>query len=423
MPPNVSGVTDSIIERQTPSSCGQTTCQLPDEVIAHIFSYLPIKDVRRCALVSRRFRNISDDNVINRNLFINANGKSAAEDFCHVVNSQIITWKEACKYSEIASFFSSIEKKECVRKGNYKFSICGNTIKIQSPEKESILDLEDGYIITHIDADDNFLFVMRNDWVIVKFDYRKSQIVGYVNSAFSKRDTQLDFQGYVGGNPVCNDFCVNEGYIVIRYNHSLDNAFELIPINDPEKNTLFGKVKIVDFVVKNNDVYFLYHNYIEVINIINGTRKRVYLPINSYNPEMKLNIIGDFCLISVSSRNLIYAINLKNPDQYFCLSCSLDIENLSIQGNLILLYGYNTASEANEKSIIIIDIYTGDIVKKFDNISTFDHELFNELVKVVHNNSSSFRFSQDVEEKTFSFRLYRIFECFLGSFLTYRIGL
>lgn len=156
------------------------------------------------------------------------------------------------KYGEYR-FFISNERDILVRKGSTEYLIKGENEKLK---------------LTHLAAEGNFLFALRNDGVILQWHYATGELIQEIITSYAENDPRLQ-KIKKECHQVCvfrNSFYVNDDYIVLNYGKGRHNAYEVIPLNNVRENYLIldkdafasSKIKIKNnnlFIVNRNDVF------------------------------------------------------------------------------------------------------------------------------------------------------------------------
>jgi len=259
-----------------------------DDTLFLVFSSLPSSNLKNAALVSKQWCNVANaPNFWRNHLEQKSQKHRLVEYFEQYVEKNFMTWKEACHYSSLVSFcarieesvflssrwseiqdenpilednFRSVMPQPRVRYGDLIFSISNSwNIKVQKKGKKQveILQGERGQQLSHLAVERNFLFALRQDGSIVRYDLTTSQKIT-IPTSWALGNVNLHNPNGI----IFSKFLVEQGFILIRYGTALDHIFEIIPYENIEGRTVVSDEDVPppEHMVVNESKLYLFGN-------------------------------------------------------------------------------------------------------------------------------------------------------------------
>lgn len=394
---------------------------IPREIWMEVFSFLSALEIGTMSLVCHEWKDITDHNHIFKWRILNYYGRNVVDNFAPLIVSQKISWKEVPHYHHFADCFSRIinwefnhsyflraenpqipQSKEFhdlaqvyfprhfINYGNYNFSICNLfDIKITEIEsnKEIILEGDGQNRISHISVENNFIFCLRTDGMIVQWNYQKGEIVQEIQSEYIKGNNIFEnikkkiengekYSDYKElRHNIANSFYVKNGYIIINYYWypRLDHILEIIDYSNQNRNQLINyhnRYLSGKTYIDQNILYILKRNDIFIFDI-----KNKYIPNEikiHINSSKRKNMANDFCI----QKNIIYAtdtdkkmhiINKKNRKEikkYSLPKCFWSAEPIAVVKNILFGFQHHTDRGIASDGISSDGISVFDLNKK-----------------------------------------------------------
>lgn len=293
------------------------TRQLPQELIQLIFSFLADLELVPCSRVCKQWHQLTKESAFWERRI----GKGKLENLTFLKEKAGLSWIEANKYEQLSTFLhslgteASIKKKfphegtflkPILKRGNLTFSVQLSTnveIKKQGDLPVYLIG-EAGKKVLALALEENHLFTLRNDGLIVQWNCQTGRQVKTIATA--KRSVSID--------PFC--FHVQEGLIVIKYGKSESHLLELISLADASKSEVIEDLSIPSprkVIVKGNLLLLLGINNLFFYNLKTkekGTLDKANLNLGLTEFFWDMALAEDKLFISASN-NTINEINVN----------------------------------------------------------------------------------------------------------------
>ena len=336
--------------------------QYSTDLLLNIFTPLSTVDLVNCSRVCSLWHS-----VIQQHKVLCRNQNDIVDDFGKLVENKVLNWNELVSYAPLSNLFTRVMETENIefrikrnnpglktnnftycmpkaftRNGNYQFAIFNITdIEIyKSGDDEAVFFLkgEDKKMIACLEVEGDYLFALRNDGVIVQWDYKKQEEKLRIETLYAKKDPRVTaILGFFYGK---NSFYVKNGSIYIRYRNT--DLIEIIPYEKPEEAQLFESEKLIKadgekrMIVSKDAIFELGIYEISSLNLL--TKEKCSILRSSPN------LIHDFAIY----KNAIYAFDdacqltavdissgQKKKFNFSYYHKNLrDLENIEVIGNL-----------------------------------------------------------------------------------------
>lgn len=389
---------------------------IPDELLIYIFSFLNQKELQEnVRLTCRKFKILAEDNTLWKNIIDKKDYLSALDDFESLVEEDFMKWYEVFHFRTLSDLFSQVfngnfrscfkdyphsEVCECRkyrRYGNTRFEIHNDfdiEMRVKDIEGEIVFKDNEKKPWIALDVEGRFLFALREDGVVIQWDYLIRRVVRKIESSDDKNDLM--------------SIIVKDGYIKVGYYptdpYKRRVCAELFSYRKPEYHSSIDLEGCFGITMKNHLIYIFkilpnFKSQIEVHNLESQEIVRIIQP--KYLDTKTLNIQNDI-LCGTTPCGSVYLIDQKKNKEIRYRDFNPSKKNTSLGGLLIngitwghtamignLLLGYviehkmeNPPSRKGEAYMIdtlslnrisIINLNTWKIEGEFDGLFDFEN--------------------------------------------------
>lgn len=386
--------------------------QLPDELLLHIFSFLLPEELGKCALISRTWQRVSQDNLLWKSKY----DPDVIDDFSSVVKQNILIWKEVRLYArlsklmarsmeyryhrdnfiilenpELKNVFPSLAiLKNFVRYGDYSFSVSHTTdVKIykKGEIEPTILPGEKDMTLIYLEVEGDYLFALRRDGMIIQWNYKTKEKINKIETAYTKKHPSLNeliSENYFS----LNGCCVKNGLLVLKYGMEV---VEIIPYATPEKSQVIEDPSLPPsflnqhrITIENDRIFILGRKDIWIWDLLTNKRDSL-IKVNMDSSHLIFDIALEKQFIyAFDTAGDLHIVNLTTKTQNkFSLPSDYTSSRIAVIGNL--LCGY----DSEKRSITILDMNSKTVIGKikcdFDFLK-IESTTLSDLVKIVKAN-------------------------------------
>lgn len=363
-----------------------------EDTLNVIFSYLSSHtNLAKVSLVCQIWNRVANAPNLWQDLLEHKSTKHRfTEDFNPLVITGFMRWKEAFRWSSLASFLSRIEELRfgedsnrhphmylsSVTYGNTTFSIFNSCdIKVQRKRTATfeVLIGEKGKYLIQLAVDRNFLFALRGDGYIIQYDLKTNLKTAEIPTAWTLGKIALKRPDSV----FRHKFHVEQGYIIIRYGTNMDDVFETIPYENLDRR-YEGRDKEVPFprriIVHQEKLYILGRNRLFIWSL-STNKKLCSLPFDM-DPSLFIHdITMDGNIVCGVDQNTLYVIDLErrlgwkknDPIYKNDLLIVARVGNLFFTQQMVCLNGDGPQVRRRD-DIVVIDLNTGQILERVEDI-------------------------------------------------------
>jgi WD40 repeat protein len=342
------------------------------------------------------------------------------EDFSPLVEKGYLSWRDVAQYALLSPFFacalqkrydSAFIKREnpffdlelesyvtlCMpqpyfKYGNVEFSICNSTdIKIQKKGEtgSTILPGEEGKMLAFLASENNELFALRQDGVIVRWNVQKGTIIDNIETNYSRQENadlkrELENGGRHGSSH--SSFHVQNGQVILTYYSGVMDVIEIISYSDPKQRQLIkeffnnlGLCMTQRILIYEGKLFILQKSSIFVWNLATG-KKESPIKVNMTKP------VHNYLLDMAIDKNSIYVTDYERKLYIIDMNSGKEIKSYYINSgcldNIEVICNFLFISD--DTIITILNINTGKSIRGlrvFDEDREQSLKLFVEVVK------------------------------------------
>ncbi len=297
------------------------------------------------------------------------------------------------KDQKLNGMLTSERPKFSVRYGKYDFFICSIDIEVHKGESQpTLLSGENEKKIANLVVEGNHLFALREDGMIIQWDYKTGKQVQQIQTAFAKEKSEvreifntwkqrLGFDVFVYVGECLN---IKNGKLIIIYKNA--SYLEIISYDNPEKSLLIKTPDDIGnpfYIFSQEEKVFVLGNKggILIQDLSNNQQFVIKVNKKCYN-ELITRIIVDKQFLYAHSSENIYIINPKTKKQI----CIIDKSSFEIGIIDNLCFEYKDKSK-NVDKFVVMNLNKNEIIKSID----FNHNfpapdvsiLIEECIKII----------------------------------------
>lgn len=398
----------------TPSNSDSLISQLPKEILSHVFSFLPLPALVQCSCVNRSWKQfLQPENPLWKSKY----EQDVIDDFTSLVAQNVLTWKKVHFYARLSNFIArSVQTKYCndkfrrqenpefrfslnpyvvirpfVKHGNYSFSICDSTnIKIRKEEESelTILQGEQGKMIVNLLVKGDILFAIRQDGIIVLWNYKKKEKVREIETTYAKtykNPTQIFYDGP-------NSCYVRNGILVIKYNgykgfdgSFTEQALEIIPYSNPENSQLIPLfLESKRMIIEKNKLFILASTSVWIWDFSTTKKDSIEIEIDMLDRILDMTIDGNILYVNSCDKLHIIDLVTKQQRKFYLPSGVNTYCHIEVIGNLFFGF-FSSMNKDTSDQLGMINLNTMELIKTC-SFNANSHNPISELIETAKEN-------------------------------------
>lgn len=350
--------------------------EVPEEIVTSVCEYLEPKDLKKCEYVNSFWKKATQNESIWKLQY-----PQNVKDYCApLIEKKIIFHRDICEFKEFPQFLDRIKEsfynrdKEWLEKenphldnvllfdgvrypeliltkgfvsyGNCEFSIQNSiNIKLKNGEKESILMGEEGKTLSHLCVTDDILYVLRQDGLIISWDYKNEKSIGCVETAYYQKNEKVLKEIAKSIFKVPETLDVQNGYIVVKHGNNQCKVLEMISCSNLNSRRLFidNAINMGRIHVIGNSCYLqTFINRVSFWDFTTGNRDSVELFKSTNGPNLTDVAIKGATFYGCDTSKNLYVGSKKQISKY---KTSMEIKIVTVVSGLI--FGFDSKGHIN----------------------------------------------------------------------------
>lgn len=392
-----------IISLPNPTELSNHQALVSHDTLGWILSFLPLSDFLSAAFVCKNWAEVIRKPDLWKNpLSYKSTNYRLIEEFLPYVDKNKLSWKEACRFSELAVLLNrileikfpgldayitaenpdlinvqnpyTIMRQARISYGNTVLSIFNSSdikVQVKGDPLFRVLRGEQGTILTQLAVENEFVFALRLDGIIVQINLETEEQKTIPTSWALNQVPKTDpfFESW-------SPFLVKNGYIVVHYgSFTTQTVLEVIPYKNPDLRQVQLDPqldKFRRFAIKQGRVYLggLRIGHIFSMSLTPPKQVKVFKldSILSFTDDHDVRDLAVFDhFLCVSDLQGLYLIDTKTGK---CIKRpGLNFSQIVVIENLLFGAVFKASQNGESTSAIVVhDLNTGDTIATIPGI-------------------------------------------------------